>query len=372
VIGVGVVGTGFGRMVHVPAFLAVTGARLVGVASRDPERARRTAADYALPRSFATWQELVACPEIQAVSIATPPVWHEEIALAALAAGKAVFCEKPLAMSAAQARRLCEAAQSAHAVGMVDFELREIPAWKYAKHLLSTAEIGRLRHANISWILRSWSDESRPWTWRADSKQGGGILGSHGVHVFDYVEWLLAPIRSIAAHLHTCVPTRPDAAGVLLPVDTEDYCQMLLELEDGTPVSVTISSIACVERGHRLEFCGEKGTLILVSENSRDYARGFEVHLGHREDGLQRRIVPNPQPDGRPDEDGRIRPFVSLAQRFVDAVAVGDFEARPSFLDGLRARCLMDAAKESSSERHWVLTPVARSEAPVGERNGPR
>lgn len=177
VIGVGVIGTGFGRAVHIPAFLAIPGVRVAGVASRDPERARQVAAEYGLPRHFATWQELIEYPEVQAVSIATPPRFHEEMALAALAKGKAVLCEKPLALNAEQTRRMVDAAQDAGLANMVDFEFRAIPAWRLAKDLIDSGELGTLRHVNVSWILHSWAEPSRPWSWRSDQTEGGGGAG---------------------------------------------------------------------------------------------------------------------------------------------------------------------------------------------------
>ncbi|MGH7409799.1 MAG: Gfo/Idh/MocA family protein, partial [Candidatus Methylomirabilis sp.] len=89
-VGVGIIGTGFGRQVHIPGLMAVPNARVVGVASRQYERARQVAAEFSLPRHFASWRELIECPEIDAVTIAAPPACHEEMALAALAGGKAV------------------------------------------------------------------------------------------------------------------------------------------------------------------------------------------------------------------------------------------------------------------------------------------
>ena len=86
-VGIGVIGTGFGRLVHIPAFLAARNATVVGVASARQERARQVATEFSLPRCFFSWQEMIESPEIQAVSIATPPCSHEEIALAALAVG---------------------------------------------------------------------------------------------------------------------------------------------------------------------------------------------------------------------------------------------------------------------------------------------
>lgn len=354
-VGVGVIGTGFGGRVHIPGLSALRNARVVGVASRRPERARDVVAAFSLPRHFASWRELVECPEIQAVTIATPPRFHEEIALAALAAGKAVLCEKPLALNSAQAARMLDAARDAGLPHMVDFEFREIPAWRSAKQLIDKGGLGSIRHVNVTWIVDSWADPTRPWSWKVDRAQGGGVLASFGVHVLDYVEWLLGPVGSLSAKLNTRVDKRPDESGTWRAVDGEDCCHLALELQDATPVSVAVSTVAPVGKGHWIELYGEKRTLVLGSDNLSDYGKGFR--LWERTRGSDR-ADELPMPDEYEFEeefpDGRIAPFARLAQRFIDAVAEGEVEVHPSFADGLRAQILVDAAAESHKTRRWV------------------
>ncbi len=361
-VGIGVIGRGFGRAVHIPGFLQVQNAAVVGVASAQYERARQVAAEFSLPHCFATWQELIECPDVQAVSIATPPYLHEEIALAALVAGKSVLCEKPMAVNAAQASRMLEAARKAGVVHMVDFEFREIPAWRFFKEVVSSGELGAIRHVSIHWIMQSWADPAREWSWRADRAQGGGTLGALGAHTFDYVEWLLGPIRSLAAHLSARIAERPDPSGALRPVNSEDCCLLLLELHDGTPVSVAISAVASLGKGHCIELYGEHKVLILNSDNLADYGKGFAVWEGKR--GLARlrkRRLPKELQAEADSADGRIAPFVRLAQRFTDAVEQKKKDACPSFEDGLRTRMLMDWALQANQERTWVNVPAPQA-----------
>jgi predicted dehydrogenase len=357
-IGVGIIGTGFGRAVHVPGFLKVRGAVVVGVASGDPERARKVAEEFLLPKWFGTWQELVACPDVHAVSIATPPNLHEEIALAAFEAGKAVLCEKPLAMNATQAARMIEAASAVRGAHMVNFEFREIPAWRFLKELVEAGEAGTPRHVSIQWILQSWSDPGRPWSWRADHGVGGGTLGALGVHVLDYIEWLFGEVRSVSAHLSIRIPARSDATGAIRPVTAEDCCHILLELGDGMPVSAVISAVARQGKGHRVELYGEKKVLVLESTDLTDYGKGFGVWEGSPPGvRLRRRPLPDHLRNQRSCGDGRLAPFVRLAQRFVDAVREGRLGVGPSFWEGLRAQVLMDAVREADRSRTWVRVP---------------
>jgi predicted dehydrogenase len=362
-VGVGVIGTGFGRRVHIPGLLAVRNAQVIGVASHRPERAREVAVEFSLPRYFTSWRELIECPEIHAVTIATPPKYNEEISVAALAAEKAVVCEKPLALNATQAARMLGAARAAAVPHMVDFEFREIPAWRYAKLMLEKGELGSLRHANVTWMVDSWADPTRPWSWKVDRAEGGGVLASFGVHVFDYVEWLLGPVGSVSAQLSTRIDKRPDESGAWRKVVGEDCCNLLLELWNGTPVSIAISTVAPVGKGHWIEFCGQNRTLVLGSDNLSDYGKGFA--LWERRSGsphLREIPVPPEWHFEREFSDGRIAPFVRLAQRFVDAVAGRNVEVRPSFQDGLRAQVLVDAAVESHATRRWMDVPLVQTE----------
>lgn len=362
-VGVGVIGTGFGRRVHIPGLLATQNACVIGVASLRHDRARQVAAEFSLPRHFRSWRDLIECPEIYAVTIATPPQYHEEIALTALAAEKAVLCEKPLAMNAAQAARMLEAARRASVPHMVDFEFREIPAWRFAKQLLDKGELGSLRHVNVTWTVQSWADSTRPWSWKADRAQGGGILGALGVHVFDYIEWLLGPVRSLAAQLSTRVANRPDESGVWKTVDSEDCCHVLLELHDQTPINIAVSTVAPMGKGHWIECYGEDKVIVIGSSNLSDYGKGFTVWEGTPGSPHAQEVpLPAEYQFEREFSDGRVAPFARVAQRFIDAIVKREVDARPSFDDGLRAQVLLDAAVEAHKARRWIDVPMIRDQ----------
>lgn len=354
---IGVIGTGFGRVVHIPGFLAVLNATVVGVASQRYERARQVAEEFSLPRCFPTWRDLVQSPEIEAVSIATPPQLHEEMIVTALAAGKAVLCEKPLALNAVQARRALETARKAGLVHMINFEFREIPAWQFTKQLVGEGELGSLRHINVNWTLHNWADPKRPWSWRAAREQGGGTLSALGIHVFDYIEWLLGPVKAVSAQLSTQVSHRPDESGMLRRVTSEDCCHLLLELEDGTPVSLTISTVAPLGKGHWIEIHGEQKVLVIGSDNLNDFGKGYRVWEGEPgSNGLRELPLPRELQFQKEFADGRIAPFIRLAQRFVDAIREKKVDVHPSFEDGLRAQIIMDLALQAHKKRRWVDT----------------
>jgi predicted dehydrogenase len=341
--------------VHLPAFLALPNVRVVGIASAHQEKAQTVAEAYRLPHKFASWQELVNYEEIEAVSVATPPHANEAIVSAALNAGKAVLCEKPLANTTPEAERMWRLAQRLEQVNMVDFEFRELPAWKFAHDLLFERAIGDIRHVNVEWIMQNWSDASRPTSWKTNAAQGGGILRSMVAHLFDYVEWFLGPISSISAHLTTRISQRPNAQGQAVRVDAEDCCHLLLQLVDGTPVSAVVSAVAVQGKGHRMEFFGAHKTLRLVSDNPRDFGTGFEIWQGSGQSWECTVIPARYKFATEPSfEDGRILAFLSLAKRFVIAVETHDMDCTPNFEHGYRAQRLIECAEQSQRERRWV------------------
>ncbi len=360
-VSVGIVGLGFGGSVHAPGFQAVPNVRLHGVWSRSAERARAFAQEHSIPQVFSSWEALVDSPDIDAVSVATPPATHERIVVRALARGKAVLCEKPLALDASQARRMRDEARRVSATAMVDFLFREVPAWRFAKELLDSGDLGPLRHASLSWTVQSWSDPQRPWSWRSVRAEGGGALGAFAVHLLDYVEWALGTVERMTAQRHTAITRRPDAQGALQPVTAEDGCDLLIELASGTPVRVQVATTAACANGIWIEVQGERQTMTLAS-SSPNYGTGFEVRL--RRMG-SRELRPMPVPERlhlrQEFEDGRLGPFVRLAERFINATAAKRANERPSFEDGYRAQVLLDAAMRSAKEHTWV-----RIESPQG------
>ena len=173
-IGVGIIGTGFARTTQLPAWVSVPGARVVAVASGRRENAERVARDFDIPFVASDWREVVAHDEVNLVSIVTPPVTHAEMAVAALEAGKAVLCEKPMAMNAEETGRMCEAARAAGKLALIDHELRFLPVRRRMRELVQGGELGRVRHAKFLFRGGSRALADTPWSWWSDERAGGG------------------------------------------------------------------------------------------------------------------------------------------------------------------------------------------------------
>lgn len=356
-LGVAIAGTGFGQKIHLPVLQQHHRTRPIALYHRQVQTAQAIAQRHQLPYAFDSFEEMVALPEVQAVMISTPPFLHYAMAQTALAAGKHVLLEKPVTMTAQEAIALEQLATKTGAIVAVDFEFRMVPAWQYLAELLADDRVGQKRLIKIDWMASSRADASRPWNWYAQRSSGGGALGAIGSHTFDYIHWLFGPVRRLFAHLVTSVPDRPDpSSGQLKPVDSDDICQILLELTDGTPVQVCLSSTTYQGRGHWVEIYGDRGTLILGSDNQADYIHGFKLWYAPAGEPLQELPVPDRLAFPQTYPDGRMAAVLRVVDRWVQAIDQGQAIA-PSLREGIASQQLMDLAHESHDRGQWVTVP---------------
>lgn len=357
-IKVAVIGTGFGQKVHIPGFQIHHRTKVEGVYHRDAAKAQAVASEFNIPQAYSSLEELFNSPDIDAVSIATPPFLHGEMAQQAIAAGKHVLLEKPMALSLAEAKTLYHLAQDKGIVAAMDFEYRGVPTWMRLAELLEEGYVGQKRLIKIDWLMSSRANPERGWNWYAQKDKGGGALGALGSHTFDYIAWLFGPVQRLFAQVTTAIAERPDPneGGILKPVDADDTALLTLELADGTPCQVSISSVTYAGRGHWLEVYGDAGTLILGSHNQKDYVHGFKL-LGSKGgkpplelDIPERLVFPRSYPDGR------LAPFLRTIDRWVQGIDSGVAIA-PSFREGVYSQLLMDLTHESSQHQGWVDVP---------------
>src|SRR6195256_80232 len=268
-IGIGIIGAGFARTTQIPGFQNCKDAGVIAIASAHRERAEEVARDFDIDHVEDDWRALVARDDIDLVSIVTPVATHCEMTLAALDRGKAVLCEKPMAMNADEARRMTERAREAGVLALIDHELRFLPGRLKMRELVRLGEIGRVRHAKLTFRSDSRADPNRPWNWWSDIKQGGGALGAIGSHVIDGWRWLLgAEVREVIGNLATHIRERKDESGRFREVTTDDEANLLVRFEDTefTQGATGNASMSLVEPGkpeHRLELFGSSGALMI-------------------------------------------------------------------------------------------------------------
>ncbi len=356
-IGVALVGTGFGQKVHIPALQAHHRTNLVAVYHRDRAKAEAIAQTYGIPHACTHIEALVALPEVDAVSITTPPFLHYPMAKTVLQAGKHLFLEKPVTLVAREAEELQQLAIVHQRVTAVNFEFRCVPAWMQLAELLKAGYVGKPRLIKVDWLVSSRADATRPWNWYAQAALGGGALGAIGSHAFDYITWLFAPVKQLCARLNVSVPQRPDPVSrELKPVDADDICQIMLELTDGTPCQMTLAATTYQGRGHWLEVYGDRGTLVLGSSNQNDYVHGFQLWGSHQGEPLVELPISDRFAFPQTYPDGRIAPTLRIIDRWIQGIDQGAALA-PSLQEGVAAQKLMDLARQSNQSGQWVQVP---------------
>jgi predicted dehydrogenase len=245
-----------------------------------------------------------------------------------------VFCEKPLATSAAQAMGVASAAYDAGVVHAMDFLFPEIAAWQKARELLQSSAVGRVRHIAVTWRVETFSYGvgATTGTWKKQAADGGGTLNN--------LEWLFGPIEGIRA---TLTPRH---------AEVEARGHITLEFAAGHSGEVSVAADAFLGSGHRLEVYGDAGTLVLDNPTS-DHARGFTLSLGTRT--RPRHVAVDVNGDDA-YADGRVYPVTRIASRFVDAIATGR-RMGPDLVDGVRTQRLLDAVRLADRVAAWQ--PVA-------------
>lgn len=337
---VGVIGTGFGTQVQIPAFQAHPRARVVAVSSGTPGKAAQAAARFDIPHAFDRWEDLVRA-DLDLVSITPQPVWHHRMALAAVAAGAHVLCEKPMAMDAREATEMLERAESRGVLHAIDHELRFNPNRRKIKILIDDGFIGRPRHALITVVGAGRNDPGAPWSWWSDAAQGGGILGAQGSHQVDLLRYWLGEIAGVRGTVDTFIRERP-AAGGTRAVTSEDFSSYTLRFVSGAIATVVLSVVASHGEGPRVEIWGEGGTLRLDAQ---------ERLWGARRGEQWRELTEREALTTPPGMD--YAPLWGLSfVRFADHLVTAILDRRPiapaaTFVDGVAIQQVLDAVRRS-------------------------
>jgi predicted dehydrogenase len=340
VIRLGIIGINYGRTVQLPAFRADARCEVIALAGSDAKRASERAHEADVPKAYGDWRALVEDTDVQAVAIATLPSLQVPIAIRALELGKPVFAEKPMANDLASARTMLRQATLSRKPTMIDFNFHQIMSWQRVKTMLDAGAIGALRHVTVHWHVESRAIQLRMRSWKTVGDDGGGVLGNFISHCFHYLEWFCGPIAGLSARV----------AGLPDDSQLETTVTMALQFAAGPLVSLSMSCASYLGTGHRIEFFGEDGTLVLHNSGA-DYMRGFELWHGRREAPLVR--IGTDDPTGAKYPDGRIAPVSRLAKIFFDAIEGGG-AAGPGFAEGYRVQQLIDAARRSHLQGTWI------------------
>ncbi|MGW0650804.1 Gfo/Idh/MocA family protein [Streptomyces umbrinus] len=352
---------------------------LAAVCGRDAGAVRAAADRLGWAAAETDWRALISREDVDVVDICTPGDSHAEIAVAALAAGKHVLCEKPLANTVEEAEAMAEAARAAAErgqVAMVGFNYRRVPATSLARKMVAEGRLGTLRHVRVTYLQDWLVDREFPLTWRLRKETAGsGALGDLGAHIVDLAQYLAGePVVGVSALTETFVRERPLLSGSSSglsaaggsdrgAVTVDDAALFTGRFASGALASFEATRFATGRKNSlRIELNGEKGSLAFDLErlNELSYHDGTEpgTHAGFR-----RILVTEPDhpyleawwPPGH--GLGYEHTFTHQARDLVHAIADGA-QPLPSFADGLQVQRVL-AAVEESAEKNSVYTPIA-------------
>ena len=362
---IGLIGPGFMGKAHVFGFAAAQRVfdlpfelELHTVADRDEALAAAAARERGFARSSGDWRSLVADPAIDLIDITAPNAFHREMALAATAAGKHVYCEKPLAPTAAEAREMADAAAAARIKTQVGFNYLCNPMLELAREMIRAGEIGEVRSYRGIHAEDYMADATTPFGFRHEPA-GGGALADIGSHALATAEFLLGPIETVMGDCVTAIASRPDGRGGQRAVEVDDASRAFLRFANGASGSIEASWIATGRKmQHDFEVYGTRGALLFTQE------RLNELHVYSTADAAGRRGFRRIEagPEHKPYGLFCVAPGHQLGFNDLKAIEVARFmEAiaglRPEPFDfraGERIQMLVETIQASAREGRWL------------------
>ncbi|WP_203921529.1 Gfo/Idh/MocA family protein [Rugosimonospora africana] len=349
---------------------------MVAVAGRDRGKVTEAAERLGWAEAVTDWRELVSRDDIDLIDICTPGDSHETIALAALAAGKHVLCEKPLANNVAEARAMAQAAATARASGvrtMCGFNYRRVPAVALLRRLVEEGRLGDIRHVRATYLQDWITDPQFPLVWRLQKDlAGSGALGDIGAHIVDLTQYVTGQrIAGVSALTETFVKRRPlpsasaglsaspagDEAGAQTAtgeVTVDDAALFLARLDGGAVATYEATRFATGRKnGLRVEINGSLGSAAFDLERLNEL-EFYDATVPATRQGFTRILVTEPDhpylsawwPPGH--IIGYEHSFTHEMRDLIEAVA-GGTDPRPSFDDALQVQLVLDAVERSAA-----------------------
>lgn len=355
-IGVALIGSGGIALAnHVPGLALCPEAKLVALCDTNPETLEKAGKATGVVNTYTDYREALKREDVHAVIVATPNFVHAPIVLAAVAAGKHVLCEKPLAMDLAESVKMYKAAEAAGVRHMTAFTYRFVPAMHYMSYLCKSGKLGTPWHFRAQ-RFQDWSDRNLAWR-QVKKLAATGEMGDMLSHRIDYGHFLIGPIARVVSQQRRFIDVRGGQ-----PSDLDDWVGMLADFEVGATGVLESTKLATGrgEGGRSQDYCEVNGT-----EGSAIYYlnKPHEIQLGHKGgSGLETVPVPRefltwPGSKRDPTIGDPIATFrYDQDVEFIDAI-VDKRPCRPSFLDGVRVQAVMEAALISDRDRKWVDVP---------------
>jgi predicted dehydrogenase len=377
-IHIGIIGAGFMGRVHTEAVRRLGNVEVAAVAAVSDEEARAFGATYGIEKTTGDYRALLEDPAIEAVHVCAPNVLHHPIVMAALKAGKHVLCEKPMALSSAEARQMLELARSTGLAACLNHNLRYYPVVQHVRRLIESGELGEILIVQGTYS-QDWLLYDTDFNWRLETKDNGRLraMGDIGSHWMDMIQHLTGQkITALCADLAIFHPTRKKPRFAVetftgknlrpedydeVPIDTDDFGAVLLRLGKRARGAFTVSQVSagCKNR-FQFEIFGTKSGVIWNQE------RPDELWIGQR-NAPNQVILKDPSlldpraaayadlPGGHSEgyDDAHKQVFRRFYRKVADPAAPVEY---PTFEDGLWGMQLLEKVLESVARRGWVET----------------
>jgi len=311
-LGIGLIGTGYMGKCHALAWNGVKAVfgdgakpRLVHLAEVNADIARTKADEFGFAKSTGDWRQLIADPEVDVVSVTTPNAFHAEMAIAALEAGKHVWCEKPMAVALADAERMAAAARKSGKVAVLGYNYIQNPLIRHIGALLEQGAIGTVNHVRFEMDEDFMADPEALFYWKSEASSGYGALDDFGVHPLSLIHSLFGPVSRVFAHLSKPYADRPTKEGKRRAVETFDIASILFEIGEGISGVMALDRSAWGRKGRiAVQIFGSKGTIVydqermnevqLYTTGDRPTEQGFRTILTAPHHAPYDRFIPAP------------------------------------------------------------------------------
>ena len=361
----GLIGSGFMGKTHVfglsmanRVFDLPFNLQLVKIADASASEASQAASELGIMEHTDDWRTLIKDENIHVINITSPNSFHKEMALAAIDAGKHVYCEKPLSISVSDAKEMSEAATGSNVKTQVGFNYICNPMIRHAKEMIAGGDLGEIRGFRGIHAEDYMAAAEEPYTWRHDPI-GGGALADLGSHIIATAEFLLGPITQVLGDCTTAIKSRKDNYGKIKNVEVDDIARAFLKFENGSSGSIEANWIATGRKmQHDFEVFGSKGALFFSQERLNELQH-YKNDDFHSEQGFKTICAsPSHEPYGRfcvaPGHQLGFSDLKAIEVKgFVDAI--GDLSSEPfNFEAGFRIQSIVESIQKSSQKTAWL------------------
>ncbi|WP_257146247.1 Gfo/Idh/MocA family protein [Priestia megaterium] len=344
---------------------------LQAICGRNEEGVKESAAKMGWLGYETDWRTLIKRDDIDLIDIVTPNNSHAEIAIAAAEAGKHIYCEKPLAMTLEQSKRMLEAVEKNGVIHMINHNYRFAPAVQHAKKLIESGRLGKIFHIRATYLQDWIMDPQFPLVWRLSKDVcGSGAHGDLAAHIVDLARFLVGEFKEVNGIMETFIKERPivEASSGLSGkatshkvgrVDVDDASVFIARFENGAIGTFEATRFAGGNRnGNRFEINGEKGSIRWDAENMNN----LQLYFHDDEPGLQGFRTINCTEEMHSYADaywpaahiiGYEHTFINLMVELLNGVDKG-YSPSPNFIDGVRNQAVLEAVEQSSYTKQWI------------------